>query len=133
MTIFKLIKKNKLSEYFSAPFWDGQSFDYKEPFFVNLHENASKQEESIILMYMANFEKFFLVYICPVLLLWKKVLNKTNPNITLGLLLFKFLKKKISEFLVILSERSFNELAGKWFKTTEKHSLAVCGKFSGQK
>ena len=60
--------KNKLSEYFSAPFGDSHFLDIKENFSVNFHKNASKQQRSIVLLYVAHFEeKKSFVYIYPVL------------------------------------------------------------------
>ncbi len=54
---FKRVKKNKLSEYFSAPFWDSNFFDKKEKFSVNLSKNASKHLKSIVWPYVAHFEE----------------------------------------------------------------------------
>ncbi len=65
----------------------------------------------------------------------------TNPNFHLHLLLFKLVEKKLhiiselrSEIFIFLIKREFFiEIAQKFFKTTEKHTLAVCGSFCGEK
>ena len=64
---------NKHSEYFSAPFWDSQFFDYKENISVNFPQNTSKQQTSIVFLYVAHLEEknnFFLY--TPILLVWLK-------------------------------------------------------------
>ena len=45
---FSNMLRKKNSEYFSAPFWDGQLLDYKEKFSLNIPENVSKQQKSIV-------------------------------------------------------------------------------------
>ena len=45
---FKHGKKNKLSVYFSTPFWDSYFFDKKEKFSMNSYQNASKQQKGIV-------------------------------------------------------------------------------------
>ncbi len=47
LPLFKHVKKNKLSEYFSAPFGDSHILDQKEKFSVYFPENATKQQKSI--------------------------------------------------------------------------------------
>ena len=49
LLLFKLVEKNKLSDCFF--------FDQKEKFSVKFPENASKQKESIVLLYVAHFEE----------------------------------------------------------------------------
>ena len=48
LTLFKHVKKNQLSNSFIALFWDSRFFDEKEKFSVNLPENASQQQKSIV-------------------------------------------------------------------------------------
>ena len=48
LPLLKFVKKNKLSECFSAPFWESHFFDWKEKLSVNLTEKVSKQEESLV-------------------------------------------------------------------------------------
>ena len=63
--LFKCVKINKLSEYFSAPFWESHFFDKKEKFTLNISQNASKQKTSIGCLYVAHLDEknnFFLIY-----------------------------------------------------------------------
>ena len=41
-------KKNKLSEYIIARFWDSLFYVYKEKFSMNFPKNASKQQKDIL-------------------------------------------------------------------------------------
>ena len=45
---FKLGKKNKLSEFFSARFRDSYLYVYKEMFSMNFHQTASEQQKAIV-------------------------------------------------------------------------------------
>ena len=45
---FKLGKKNKLSEFFSARFWDSCFYVYKEMFSMNFHQIDLKQQKAIV-------------------------------------------------------------------------------------
>ena len=38
-----------------APFWDCQLLDYKEKFSLNIPENVSKQNKSIVQLFVAHF------------------------------------------------------------------------------
>ena len=80
LTLFKLVKKNKLSEYFCAPFWDSH-FWLKREVFNELALKTSKQQQSIVWRCVAHLRgKKVSVYICPVLLLKPKsvVYNKSK-------------------------------------------------------
>ena len=74
MLLFKLVEKNKLSKYFWASFWDSHIFEQIEKFTVNFPKNASKQQKSIVLLYVGHFEEKKKVYvsICPLLLVWSE-------------------------------------------------------------
>ncbi len=103
---------------------------------MNFPENTSKEQKGIVWWYFAHFEKkFFLLIIIPFYSFVQKQLFK-QIQFPLGLPLFKLvIKTYFLSISVILSEkvtfltkkRSFSELARKCFKTSEKHSLAVCG------
>ena len=70
IALFKPVKKNKLSEYFSALFGESHFFDKNEKFSVNFPKNASKPQKSIVYLYVADFEEnfFLFVNISPILL-----------------------------------------------------------------
>ena len=46
LPLFKHVKENKLSEFFSFPFWDSHLLDKKDKISVNFPKNALKQQKS---------------------------------------------------------------------------------------
>ena len=48
LPLSKYGKEKKISEYFSAPFWDSHFFWLKEKFSMNFPKNASKQQKGIV-------------------------------------------------------------------------------------
>ena len=73
---------------------------------------------------------------------WTKRVFTTNQNFPLDLLLFKHVvKNKLSKYFwvsfrdynfFLLKRYIFSEFSRKFFKTTGKHTLAVCGSFRGE-
>ena len=92
-------------------------------------------------MWLILGRKTFFCYICPLLKVCLKKVVQTNPNFSQYLPLFKHVKKnKLCEYFVLLSgiatfwlkREFFCEYPQKYFKTTEKHCLAVCGSLWGE-
>ena len=93
-------------------------------------------------MWLILRKKTVFVNIRPVLLLWTKKCCSKQISIFLWICsLSNLLKKKISDYFwasfwdrfFLLKREFFSEFLPKCFKTTEKHSLAVCGSFWGEK
>ena len=97
-TLFKHVKKNKLSECFCALFWDSHFLGKKEKFSVNLPKNVQNNRKAkFISMWPTLREKTVLLIIVP--FYWfdqKKLKSKYSKDFPL----FKHVKKnKLSEFL----------------------------------
>ena len=133
LPLFKLVEKYKLSKYFWASFWDNHFFDQKEKFSVNFPEKSFKttgkhnlavcgsfwEEKQVLLIFVPFSQIFLMVY--P----YSNLLRKTN---------FLSISEILSEIVTFWLKREvFSELSRKYFKTTEKHNLAVCGSFWAQK
>ena len=80
---------------------------------------------------------------CPLLLVWSKTVVYTNQKFPQDFPLFKHVKKnKLSEYFsaplwdslfFLLKSELLCEFSQKYFKTTEKHSLTICGLLWGEK
>ena len=111
---------------------------------MNYPENASKTTGKQNLAVCGSFwgEKYFLLIFVPFYWFDQKKLFK-QIQIFLRFCPFSNLLRKTNSLSisVLLSEivtfwlkrEFFSELARKCFQTTEKHSLAVCGSFCGEK
>ena len=150
MPLFKLVKKNKLSEYFCELLSEIVTFWLKREVFSELARKCFKTTGKHNLAVCGSFwgeKQFLLIFVLHLLALNKKVVY-TNPNFPLAFLLFKLVEKSNlseyfwasfwdSHFLYFLNKkRSFQwifPLYENFFKTTGKHSLAVCGLFWGEK
>ena len=83
-----------------------------------------------------------MVNIYPLSLVFSKKVVQTNPNFPQDLLRIKYGKKnKLAEYFSArfcdshfnVKRRVLYEFPPKRFKTTERHSLAVCSSLSGEK
>ena len=132
--------KNKLSEYFCAPFWDCHIFGQKREVFSELAlkciNTTEKHSGSI------SGEKQFLIIFVQFYSVVQKGLFTTNPNFTLDLLFFKLVEKTNflsiselrSEIVTFLTKKgSFQWISLKMVQINRKHSLAVCCSISGEK
>ena len=96
-------------------------------------ENASKQQRSIVYLYVAHFEEknSFCLYLSSFTALknkgylWQIVIYLSFPNL-LTKKKFRSISELLSEIVIFLTKlRVFSEFLQKCFKTTEKHSLSV--------
>ncbi len=110
---------------------------------MNFPENDSKHQKSIVYLYVAHFEeknKLLLIF-APFYWFEQKLLFKQIQNFPQDLSLFKLVKKsKLSGISVLfyeivifgLKREDLCKYPPKYFKTTEKHSLAVCVTLYGE-
>ena len=135
--------KNKLSEYFSAPFWDSHFYVKKEKLSMNFPKNASKSHKvQLISVWLTFWRKTVFVNIYPLLLVWSKKLFKhiqiflricpiSNMVRKTNFCVFQCSFFEIVTFLT--TKKVLYEFPQNCFKTTERHSLAVCGSLCGEK
>ena len=72
--LFKLVKKNKLSEYFCTPFWDSHFMDKMRIFQWISHKMLQTNRKGYFVSMVLIFRrKTFFVNICPLLLVWSKI------------------------------------------------------------
>ena len=142
MPLFKYVKKNKLSEYFSAPFWDSHFFCLKREVFSELALKSFKTTDKHSLAVCGSFwgeKQLFVPLYCLEqtgclqqiqIFLWmctfSNLLRKTN---------FLSISELHSEIATFWTKKwSFQ-----WFsqknasKIIVKHSLAVCWSLWGEK
>ena len=113
-------------------------FEQKENFSVYFPEYSSKLQESIVCLYMANFEEKNIFLLTFVHFYWFEKIKMFKP-IKIFLWIFPFFKlvekNKLSEYfsasfwesLLLIKREVFSEISRKCCKTTGKHILAVCG------
>ena len=128
---FKYGKKNKISEYFSARFWSLLCLKRKV-----LYEFPPKcfkitERHSLAVCGSLFGEKLFLLIFIPLYWFDQKQLLKQIKFFSVVATFQHGTKNKnfeyISASLLCLKRKVLYEFLPKCFKTTERHSLAVCG------
>ena len=140
---FKHGKKSKLSVFFSARF-EIVTFMSERKVLYEFLQKCFKTTERHNLVVCASLcgKKHFFVNIYPLSLVWSKQLFK---QIQIFLRIFQFSKMVrktnylsisviVFEIVTFVSKKkNFLWISKKIFKTTERHSLAVCGSLCGEK
>ena len=119
-------------------------FLLKREIFSEFHQKCFKTTEKHGLAVSGSFwgEKLFLLIIVPFYCFEQKQLFTPNPNFPLVFLRFKHVEKCnlsvnfefLSEIVTFWNKKDvFNVLPQIFYKTTERHSLAVCGSLWGEK
>ena len=138
-----MVTKKNLSEIFSARFWDSHFYVYyKNSLRISHKMIQNNRKPKFSSMWLNLRRKTVFVNIYPLLLVWSKAVV-TNPNFSQDLPLFKHGKKnKLSEYFSApiwdsnffwLKRKVLYEFPPKFFKTTERQSLAVYGSLCGEK
>ena len=141
---FKYGKKNKLSEYFSARFWDSHFYVQKKSSLWISPKMLKKTERPNLAVCgsLCGEKQFLLIFILHYWLVQKQLFKQIQ--ILLRICPFSNMVRKtnflsisvlVSEIITFMSKKksSLYEFPQKCFRTTESYSLAIYGSLCGEK